>query len=429
MPETPPPTRRHHGQRWLAGALIAASVTGVSLPANAAPQGGSSVTNPGLLQQVIDDQNAANCSNAGSKSKGDAELGGDGSNAPTSGDAKKNASAIVSEAERRGLPVAAAEIGVATAMVESNLINVNYGDDKQGVTNPDGSLTTSIGLFQQQDFWGSKADRMDPAKSAGLFYDHLTKFDWKSMDQGAAAQKVQGSAFPDKYGQRMADAKTMVQDSTKDTGGYKADENAAKDEGGSDSKDSGSSGAEGSNGGDSAACASGGESSGNTGNTGKGETTGKGDDYPDEWKNKCDAADPWGLIACQCVSWAAWRFNVQKGSKDGDWKFTMNTVNAMGQGNGYQWGGAFKAAGYKVDKEPAVGSGAWWDQNVGAAGSMGHLAIVEDTDKEKNRVYVSQYNAYPKEKAYSEQWYNIDDLSGFIHYADTSDVWGHPKDK
>lgn len=418
----PNPSHSQHPRTrvWAAAAMVLTSVCGTALPAAAAPQGGSSVTNPGILQGIADDQNAANCHPASSPGKYDQQLGAD-VKAPDSGDAKSNAKAIVEEAERRGLPIEAAEIGVSTAMVESDLTNVGYGDEGQGVTNPDGSATTSVGLFQQQEFWGSREDRMNPAKSAGLFYEHLTAFDWKSMDQGSAAQKVQGSAFPGKYGQRMSAAKQMVQEVSE--GGYKANEDAAKDnkDSGGDSKPASG------NGGDQASCNSGGQDGG--GNTGKGEASGKGDDYPDEWKNNCGAVDPWGLISCQCVSWAAWRFNEQKNSKSEPWAFTMDTVNAMGQGNGYQWGEAFKSAGYKVDKEPAIGSGVWWDKNVGAAGEMGHLAIVEDTDKEGNRVYVSQYNAAPKLEAYSEQWYNIDDLSGFIHYADTSDTWGHPDKK
>ena len=48
-------------------------------------------------------------------------------------------------------------IAVMTAMGESSLRNIDYGDwETSGVTNPDGSRTTSIGLFQQQDSWGTR---------------------------------------------------------------------------------------------------------------------------------------------------------------------------------------------------------------------------------------------------------------------------------
>ena len=58
-----------------------------------------------------------------------------------------------------------------TAMGESSLRNIDYGDwETSGVTNPDGSRTTSIGLFQQQDSWGTREARLDPYTAASLFY-------------------------------------------------------------------------------------------------------------------------------------------------------------------------------------------------------------------------------------------------------------------
>lgn len=66
-------------------------------------------------------------------------------------------------------------IAVMTAMGESSLRNIDYGDwETSGVTNPDGSRTTSIGLFQQQDSWGSREARLDPYTSAGIFYRAMT---------------------------------------------------------------------------------------------------------------------------------------------------------------------------------------------------------------------------------------------------------------
>ncbi|MGD5468042.1 hypothetical protein QUS59_22460, partial [Xanthomonas citri pv. citri] len=73
-----------------------------------------------------------------------------------------NASKIVQEGQRRKLPNIAMVLAVQCAMGESTLISLPYGDEGQGVTNPDGSPTTSKGLFQQQDFWGPLAVRMDP---------------------------------------------------------------------------------------------------------------------------------------------------------------------------------------------------------------------------------------------------------------------------
>ncbi|WP_228479538.1 peptidase M23 [Microbacterium atlanticum] len=62
-------------------------------------------------------------------------------------------------------------IAVMTAMGESSLRNIDYGDwETSGVTNPDGSRTTSIGLFQQQDSWGPREARLDPYTAASVFY-------------------------------------------------------------------------------------------------------------------------------------------------------------------------------------------------------------------------------------------------------------------
>jgi hypothetical protein len=62
-----------------------------------------------------------------------------------------------------------------TAMGESSLRNIDYGDwETSGVTNPDGSRTTSIGLFQQQDSWGTREARLDPYTAASIFYRAMT---------------------------------------------------------------------------------------------------------------------------------------------------------------------------------------------------------------------------------------------------------------
>lgn len=126
---------------------------------------------------------------------------------------------IVQAAQDHGLSAAGAKIGVATALVEA-------GDPMQMWANhavPEslnfphdavGSDHDSVGLFQQRDngAWGTVAQRMDPYDSAGMFFDAMvSKFpDWESMDPGAVAQGVQGSAFPDKYGTKMGRAEQLV---------------------------------------------------------------------------------------------------------------------------------------------------------------------------------------------------------------------------
>ncbi|MCX6501554.1 MAG: peptidase M23 [Microbacterium sp.] len=82
-----------------------------------------------------------------------------------------NASTIMAAGRDLGLPLRDQAIAVMTAMGESSLRNIDYGDwETGGITNPDGSRTTSIGLFQQQDGWGSREQRLDPYTAATLFY-------------------------------------------------------------------------------------------------------------------------------------------------------------------------------------------------------------------------------------------------------------------
>ncbi len=98
----------------------------------------------------------------------------------------------------------AAIIGIMTAMQESTLRNLNYGD------------RDSLGLFQQRAAWASAAERTTPSASATMFYTggHAGQrglFDipgWSSKPLWAAAQAVQVSAFPTAYArwERMARA-------------------------------------------------------------------------------------------------------------------------------------------------------------------------------------------------------------------------------
>lgn len=121
---------------------------------------------------------------------------------------------IIAAAHERGLPKEAARIAIATALVESELrmlANPVVPDSFAYPHEGTGTDHTSVGIFQQQKWWGTTAQRMNAKASAGMFYQALTQFDWKSMDPGAAAQKVQVSAFPDKYAMRMAEADALIE--------------------------------------------------------------------------------------------------------------------------------------------------------------------------------------------------------------------------
>ncbi|MBE6478398.1 MAG: hypothetical protein E7Z97_10110 [Propionibacteriaceae bacterium] len=107
-------------------------------------------------------------------------------------DQAANAAIIVGEAIRRGLRARAATIALATALQESRLYNIDYGD------------RDSLGLFQQRasQGWGSEEQIMDPWYSSGAFYDALVQVEgWDSGDINDVAQSVQRSGVPDGYAQ------------------------------------------------------------------------------------------------------------------------------------------------------------------------------------------------------------------------------------
>jgi|GEM_PF-5824933 len=107
-----------------------------------------------------------------------------------------NAQIIIEVGNSKGVPAKGIITALATAYVESTLINVNYGDE----AGPD-----SRGLFQQRSVgWGTLEERMNPVSSSTSFYNALLRLDnWESMDPGVAAQKVQISACDHRYGQVM----------------------------------------------------------------------------------------------------------------------------------------------------------------------------------------------------------------------------------
>lgn len=125
---------------------------------------------------------------------------------------------IARQAKAMGLSADGAKIGIATALVESGDPMRMYANNRVPESlkyrhDALGSDHDSVGLFQQRDngAWGTVKERMTPFDSAGLFFRELVKFDWESMDHGAAAQKVQRSAFPDRYATKMSRAMQMVE--------------------------------------------------------------------------------------------------------------------------------------------------------------------------------------------------------------------------
>ncbi|MCK2037624.1 hypothetical protein KZC51_15955 [Microbacterium sp. SSW1-49] len=128
------------------------------------------------------------------------------------GEQLENAATIMTTASALGLSRDGQILGVMTAMGESSLRNIDYGDwETSGFTNPDGTRTSSIGLFQQQDWWGSVEQRMDPATSATLFFTRLARLpDWQQMERSHAIHRVQINTDRDYYSRYEADAVAVV---------------------------------------------------------------------------------------------------------------------------------------------------------------------------------------------------------------------------
>ena len=116
-------------------------------------------------------------------------------------DQASNAAAITAIAVQRGMPPRAATIAIATAMQESKVRNVKFGD------------RDSLGLFQQRPSqgWGTAEQILDPEYSTNKFYDALEKIKgYASMDIAQAAQKVQRSAAGEAYAQHEAQARVTA---------------------------------------------------------------------------------------------------------------------------------------------------------------------------------------------------------------------------
>ncbi|WP_423462796.1 M23 family metallopeptidase [Promicromonospora sp. MS192] len=112
----------------------------------------------------------------------------------------QNASVILQVGQERGVPGRAQAIAVMTALGESGLRNLTYGDDRFGVRNPDGTLTSSIGMFQEQKWYGTVEERLDPVQSSGRYYDRLLAVTgWETMEPTIAAHKAQRNADPYHY--------------------------------------------------------------------------------------------------------------------------------------------------------------------------------------------------------------------------------------
>lgn len=101
-----------------------------------------------------------------------------------------NAQTIQATGIAMKVPARGQVVALATALQESGLRNLDYGD------------RDSLGLFQQRPSqgWGTAAEVRDPVHASTKFYEGLLKVSgWQSMTVAQAAQAVQKSGFPDAY--------------------------------------------------------------------------------------------------------------------------------------------------------------------------------------------------------------------------------------
>jgi surface antigen len=349
---------------------------------------------------------------------------------------KQYAQEIINRVAVKGMPKRAAVVALMTAMQESTL-RMYWNPKVPGseALAPDKSARGvdgfSVGLFQQQVngsaySWGTVEDAMDPAKSSDMFLDRLAGIpEWMDLELTVAAQKVQVSAFPDAYAKWQTVAELLVND-LKPTGGGEYGEYGESPSGTpTDSPTSSPTSTP-------STAPTAGAITVSTGcgasGTGSG-TVGKGDDYPFRdpvgacaWCSNVDAggpADPWSLYKRECVSFVAWRMNVQMGWKEGqEYPFTPAKLGVDLFGNAAEWKNTVGSK-FKMDTTPKVGAIAWWkayERNAtNIVGAAGHVAVVSAVNPD-GTVLIEEYNFTPW--AYGSRTIPASDITGFIHVAD-----------
>jgi hypothetical protein len=111
------------------------------------------------------------------------------------------AATIAGVASRRDLPARAVAIAYATALQESKLANLHYGD------------LDSVGIFQQRPSqgWGSTRQLENPVYATEKFFDALTAVpNYQQLPIYVAAQDVQHSADGQAYDQYAAVGTAMA---------------------------------------------------------------------------------------------------------------------------------------------------------------------------------------------------------------------------
>jgi hypothetical protein len=111
------------------------------------------------------------------------------------------AATIAGVASRRRLPVRAVTIAYATALQESDLENLPYGD------------RDSVGIFQQRPSqgWGTRAELLNPIYATTRFFEALVAIPgYQKLPVYQAAQDVQRSADGSAYSQYEGQGEVMA---------------------------------------------------------------------------------------------------------------------------------------------------------------------------------------------------------------------------
>jgi N-acetyl-anhydromuramyl-L-alanine amidase AmpD len=128
---------------------------------------------------------------------------------------------IISVGQSMGISPRGIVIGLATGLVETNLTvyaNAKVPGSLDLPHDAVGSDGFSVGVEQQQVvltdngyWWGPVEVCQDPTSSTKLFFTRLARLDYNNTanSPGSYAQAVQGSAFPDRYDQRMGEAQAL----------------------------------------------------------------------------------------------------------------------------------------------------------------------------------------------------------------------------
>lgn len=121
-----------------------------------------------------------------------------------------NGKAVIAAGIQMRIPEKGIIVALATAMQESGMRNLANPKVAESLRIPNEGLGNdhlSVGIFQQQPWWGAIRDLMTPRIAAMKFYEALLKIGgWQQMAPTVAAQSVQRSAFPDAYADDVAAA-------------------------------------------------------------------------------------------------------------------------------------------------------------------------------------------------------------------------------